>query len=96
MADYSMTHHTQTIHLPDDSALARLLERVDEIPVRFEMNGVVYRVTRDDDPWAGYDPAAVRAAVKAAAGMLTPDEGEVLKTYVYRAREEGSRPADRP
>jgi hypothetical protein len=96
MPDHSMTHHTQTIHLPNDSELARLLARVDETPVRVEMNGVVYRVTRDDDPWADYDPEAVRAAVKAATGLLTPDEGEALKAYVYRAREEGSRPADRP
>jgi hypothetical protein len=96
MAKHSMTHHGQTIHLADDSELARVLSQVDETPVRVEMNGVVYRVTREVDPWVDYDPEAVRAAITASAGMLTPDEGEALKASVYRAREEGSRPADRP
>jgi hypothetical protein len=71
-------------------------ERIDETPVRVEMNGVVYRVTREVDPRVDYDPEAVRAAITAATGMLTPDESEALKASVYRAREEGSRPADRP
>jgi hypothetical protein len=96
MTEHSMAHDRQAIHLPDDSELARLLEQTNDTSVRVEMNGVVYRVTRDDDPWARYDPDAVSAAVKASVGLLTPDEGEALKAYVYHAREEGSRPADRP
>jgi hypothetical protein len=90
MAEHSITRHRQTIHLADDSELARLLAQVDETSVRVDLNGVGYRVTRDDDPWAGYDPSAVRVAIKASAGMLSRDEGEALKAYIERAREEGS------
>lgn len=90
-----MAHEPDTIHITDDSELARLLEHVDATPLRLEKNGVVYRVTREEDLWAGYDPEKVRAAVKAAAGTLTLEEGEALKAYIYKAREEGSRPADR-
>lgn len=96
MTERSTPHHGRTIHLADNSELARLLGQLDEALVRVEANGVVYRVTREPGPWAAYDPDAVRAAIAASAGMLTPEEGEALKAYVYRAREEGSRPADRP
>jgi hypothetical protein len=89
-----MAHDSQIIHLADDSDLARLLEQIETIPIRLETNGVVYRLTREDDPWAGYDPEKLRAAVQAASGMLTPEQGEALKTYVYKARKDGSRPAN--
>ena len=45
-----MTHHGQTIHLSGHSELARLLAQVDETTVRVEINGVVYRLTREADP----------------------------------------------
>jgi hypothetical protein len=69
---------------------------VDTTPVRVEMNGVVYRVTRDDDPWADYERDAIHAAIKTSAGTLTADEGKALKAAISQAREEGSRPAVRP
>jgi len=56
-----------------------------------------FRVTRDpDDPWADYDPEKLRAALRAVAGTLTADEGERLKELIYRGREEGTRPINRP
>jgi hypothetical protein len=43
-----------------------------------------------DDLWANYDPKKLRAALRAVAGMLTPDEGERLKELIYRGREVGT------
>jgi hypothetical protein len=91
-----MSGVAKTIHVPDDSELARLLQEADGAGLRLEQNGITYRVTReDDDLWAGYDPEAVRAGVEAGAGAITPEEAEALKAYVYRGRQEGTRPANR-
>jgi hypothetical protein len=91
-----MAHEPETIHIADDSELARLLEHVDSTALRLETNGVVYRVVREDNAWAGYDPAKVRAAVRATAGSWADLDTDALIADLYRAREEGSRPADRP
>jgi hypothetical protein len=77
--------------------LARLVDAAKEFPVILERDGVRYRLTREEDGvWANYDPEAVLSALRAARGSLSRDEGEELKAYIYRARTEGSRPADRP
>jgi hypothetical protein len=56
-----------------------------------------YLVIRDpDDPWAGYDPEKVRAGPRKFAGMISPEEAERIKERIYRGREEGTRPLDRP
>jgi hypothetical protein len=91
-----VAHEPDTIHIANDSELARLLERVATNPLRLETNGVVYRVVREENDWAGYDPARVRAAVKAAVGSWADLDTDALIADLYRAREEGSRPADRP
>lgn len=92
-----MAETVRTIHVSPGSELARLLDEVHDAPFRLEKDGVTYRLSREeDDIWANHDPEAVREALRTAAGTLTPEEGEELKAYIYRAREEGSRPADRP
>ncbi len=86
-----------TITIDPDSELGRALDNADGPPVILERNGARFRVTRDpDDLWVDYDPEALRAALRAVAGTLTPDEGERLKELIYRGREEGTRPIDRP
>jgi hypothetical protein len=88
---------SKTIHVPNDSELARLLKETDETGLWLEQDGVTYRVSRDHtDPWAEYDPEAVHAGMAAVAGALTPERAEELKAYLYQGREEGTRPADRP
>lgn len=92
-----MTDTTKTFHVPSDSELAGLLEEADRTPFRLERNGVLYRVTRDEeDPWVNYDPEVVRSGMEAAAGALTAEQAAKLKDLIYRVRENGSRPADRP
>ncbi len=91
-----MANEPLTINVDPDSALARALDDA-EAPVVLERNGVRYRVSPEtDDPWATYDPAKLRASLRRAAGTITPEEGERLKADLYRGREEGTRPLDRP
>lgn len=91
-----MTHELAPIHVNPDTDLTSVLVAAESAPVRLEKDGVIYRVVREDeDPWATYDPEAVRAGMWGAAGYLTADEAEKLKKYIYRAREEGTRPPDR-
>lgn len=91
-----MTDDPNVIKIAEDSEIARLLAQVDGTPLRLQAKGVVYRVTREPEPNPRFDADKMRAAIAAAAGTLTPEEGEAFKAYVYRAREEGSRPATRP
>jgi hypothetical protein len=94
---WAMAKEPRTITIDPDSELGRALDQTAGEPIVLLRNGTRFRVTRDqDDPWANYDPEAVRAALRAVAGTLTPDEGERLKELIYRGREEGTRPLDRP
>jgi hypothetical protein len=91
------TKEPLTIHLDPDSELARALARTGEEPVFLDSNGKRFRVIRvDDDPWVGYDPDAVLDALQEVAGTLSSEEGERMKELIYRARDEGTRPIDRP
>ena len=92
-----MAKEPLTIHLDPDSGLARALTDVEDTPVLLESNGVRFRVIRDaDDLWADYDPEAVLAGLREAAGTMSPEEGERIKELIYRGREEGTRPLSRP
>lgn len=91
-----MAHEPDTIHIADNSEIAHLLDHVDAASLRLEKDGVVFRVVREDTPWASYDPAKVRAAVQSTAGSWADLDTDALIDNLYRAREEGSRPADRP
>jgi hypothetical protein len=92
-----MPHDYHIVHIAPDSDLGRLLDKAAGSPVLLEKAGVRYRlVPEEEDIWAGYDPAAVKRALRAGAGTLSADEAERLKAAIYAAREEGSRPATRP
>jgi hypothetical protein len=49
-----------------------------------------------DNQWAGYDPEAVRQALREFAGTITEEEGEARIKALYEARDAGTRPATRP
>lgn len=92
-----MATEPKTIHVTNGGELARLVDAAKEFPVILEKDGVRYRLSREEDEvWANYDPEAVLSALRATSGTLSREEGEKLKADIYRAREEGSRPADRP
>jgi hypothetical protein len=87
----------RTIHIDPESDLARSLATADDEPVLLESNGVRFRVIRvDDDPWADYDPEKVREGLRKFSGMISPEEADRIKELIYRGREEGTRPLDRP
>ncbi|MHB8620467.1 MAG: hypothetical protein ACYDAG_12985 [Chloroflexota bacterium] len=80
------------------SDIARLLDEAAMAPVLLEKNG--HRLdtvtTETENIWAGYDPKAALAGMRAAAGSWKDADPEKLKDFVYRSREEGTRPAIRP
>ena len=92
-----MAKERLTINIDPDSELGRALDENDGELVVLVRNGRRFRVTPDaDDPWANYDPENVRAGLRKFVGMLTPEEGERIKEAIYRGREEGTRPLERP
>ena len=94
-----MVAKPKTIPVTAETDLPRLLDEAAEGPVILERGGVRFRLSRDevaDDPWADYDPERVRAALREFAGIISPEEAERWKEAIYRAREEGTRPIDRP
>lgn len=92
-----MLRERKPIMIDPDSELGRALDEEIETPVVLEKNGVRYRVSRQDDDtlWADYDPERVRKVLTETAGSLSQAEAEVMIASLYRAREEGSRPAHR-
>lgn len=92
-----MVDQPKIIRVNRDTELFSVLAEAKSTPVRLEKDGVIYRLARDSDAlWSGYDPEAVHHALATHAGSITPEDGEILKEYLYRAREEGTRAVDRP
>jgi hypothetical protein len=86
-----------TIELEPESDLARALAAVDETHIALVSGGRRYLLRRDPfGSAADHDPGAFLKALHAVVGTLTPEEGERLKRGIYRWREEGSRPIQRP
>ena len=88
---------TRRIAVEPGSELDRLLDEADKGPVLLERNGDTYQLIREkEDFWAGYDPEEVRKAIDATAGSWADLDTDKLIADIYRWREEGSRPPDRP
>lgn len=93
----AMVASPTTVEIAPGGEVDRLLALAEESPVILEHNGVRFRLTRESaDSPSGYDPERFREALRRYAGTLDPEEGERMKEMIYRAREEGTRPADRP
>ncbi len=88
------------IRVKPDGELANVLSEAAAAPVLLEVDGELYRVDRMDEDkdtiFVGYDPDKVVEAIDATAGSLSAEDAEALITTLYKAREEGSRPATRP
>ncbi len=93
---------SKTIRVTEETNLQRLLDDAAEGPLVLEYRGERFRLSRtdvptvEDDPWKDYDPEKVREGLRRYAGMFTPEEAERMTEAVYRGREEGTRPPDRP
>ena len=86
----------KTIRVTAETALPELLDDAAEAPVFLERDGERFRLSRADDLFAGYDPERVRDGLRRFAGTISAEEGERRKQLIYRGREEGTRPLDRP
>ena len=84
-----------TLTLDPQSDIAKALASVDTEPVVLVSNGERFRVSRDETTPAD-DDAEFEEALRAVVGTLTPEEAERLTQDIYRWREEGTRPIDRP
>ena len=93
-----MSRELKMIHVRSDTPLAPLLVEAAYAPLLLEKDGVFYRLEAcaSEDEWAGYEPGKVIAALDATAGTLSAAEADALIAELYRARKEGTRPADRP
>lgn len=92
---------TKTVHVEPGGEVDRLLDEAAEGPIVLERDGVRYRLGRledetDENVWDAYDPEKARAGMRAAAGSWSDIDAEAFIRSIYRAREAGSRPPDRP
>ncbi len=92
-----MSTESVTIEVDPESEIGSVLARAEDAPIVLKLNGVRFRLEREADVSEfGYDPERLREGLRRYAGTLDPEEGERWKELLYRAREEGSRPANRP
>jgi hypothetical protein len=90
-----MLAEPRRVRVDPDSELARLLHEAGENPIVLEMGGELYRLTKEE-AWAGYDAAQVKTALDRTAGRWADLDADAMIAALYRARDEGSRPAARP
>lgn len=90
----------KTFPVTPGSELDRVLDEAATGPVLIEREGARFRLLllreADGDIWAGYDPEKFRRALEETAGSWSDLDADQLIADIYRWREEGSRPADRP
>jgi hypothetical protein len=95
-----MAKEAKRIRITDSTTLGEVLGEAATTPLLLEKDGDLYRLDRvqsqPDDVFAGYDPQVARAGMRAAAGSWSDIDAEALKAHIYRAREEGTRPLNRP
>lgn len=84
-----------TLTLDPQSEIAKALKAMDSEPVVLVSNGERFRVSRDET-LPSDDDEEFEKALQAVFGMLTPEEAERRIQDIYRWREEGTRPIDRP
>jgi hypothetical protein len=99
-----MTGKTITVHVEPGSELDRALAEAGDREIVLERNGKRYRVepaphfdiADSDNIWAAYDPEVVLRSLDEFGGAWSDIDAEALKEYIYRGREEGTRPDDHP
>ena len=95
-----MVNVLKTIHVEPGSEVDRLLDEAAAGPIDIERDGERYRLNRvtgntEGDLWDGYSAERAITNMRAAAGSWSDVDAEELKAYLYRAREEGTRPLGR-
>ena len=78
------------VQVTPDSEIARLLEKVGDAPILLEKNGELYRLSKEDDSWANYDPQRTRLALAKSAGALSKLDRDEFLTEIHHARQQDS------
>ncbi len=91
-----MVREANIIHVEPDSELGRLLDQVDGTPLLLEKDGVHYILSREDEARPAMSDAEYQRILDETIGSWSDVDAEALIDYIYRGREEGTRPADRP
>lgn len=94
-----MAIERDTVKVTAESDLDALLDEAATSPVLLERNGVVYRLSREEEEDSiNYepDPERVRQMLRETAGSWADLDIDEIIREVYEAREAGSRPPDRP
>lgn len=91
-----MATAAKTIRVTAETAVLDLLDDAAEGPVILERGEERFCLSRADDLFAGYDPERVRDGLRRFAGTISAEDGERMKELIYRGREDGTRPPDRP
>lgn len=87
----------RTISVTEHTDLPDLLDHAAKEPIILERGGQRFRLSRaDDDIGPTDDPERVQEGLRRFAGTVSVEEGERRKALIYRGREEGTRPLDRP
>ena len=91
------------IHLEGEIGddLEAILDDADDGPILIERDGMFYRLSRaqedgQEDLWAGYDPERARRVLAETAGSWSDVDADQMIADLYAAREQGTRPPDRP
>ena len=96
--------NTSVIHLVDEELVKRINESADEgRPLRVEADGKTFvlvvkreEVESSEPARTGYDPDKVAEVLDKYVGAWSHLDVDRMIEDLYKAREEGSRPADRP
>jgi antitoxin (DNA-binding transcriptional repressor) of toxin-antitoxin stability system len=91
----------EPIDIDDNPDLTRFADEVNvsrtSRVLRLNGHPVAKIVPVDEEVWQVRKPTADDiAAFRSAAGSWSDIDGDALKEYIYRAREEGTRPPSRP
>lgn len=84
-----------TLTLDPQSDIAEALKSVDTESVVLISNGERFRVSRNETNLTD-DDEEFEEALRGVFGTLTPEEAERRTQDIYRWREEGTRPINRP
>lgn len=91
-----MVAAAKTVTVTAETDLARVLEEAAAGPILLDKDGMLFRVSRVDDPWSTYDPDRARTTIRQMAGSIARTEAERIKHLIYEGREAGTRPPGRP
>ena len=94
-----MADNPRTIKVTPATELRNLLAEAATMPLILDNDGELYRLAHVERApksiWDDYEPEQAKQAVRAATGAWADMDTEAALANIYRAREEGSRPASR-